>query len=129
MKPAIPRPRARADLRAEIIYYRKHAGKRIANELAGAADDALRHLQQNPGTGSPRIGQELDIPGLRSWRVSGFPLIWFYFEREDCLDVVRLLGERQDILSILNVPNAETRAAMAEGNEIAAARRARLKKT
>lgn len=129
MKPAIPRPRARADLRAEIINYRKHAGKRIANELAGAADDALRHLQQNPGTGSPRIGQELDIPGLRSWRVSGFPLIWFYFEREDCLDVVRLLGERQDILSILNVPNAETRAAMAEGNKIAAARRARLKKT
>jgi len=119
VKPAFLRPQARADLRAEIIYYRKLAGKHIANELAGAADDALRHLQQNPGTGSPRIGQELDIPGLRSWRVSGFPLIWFYFEREDCLDVVRLLGERQDILSILNAPNAE----------IIAARRVRLKQT
>jgi toxin ParE1/3/4 len=105
VKRAIPSPQARADLRAEIIYYRKHAGKPIANELAGAADDALQHLQQNPGTGSPRIGQLLDIPGLRSWRVSSFPLIWFYFEREDCLNVVRLLGERQDILPILNVPN------------------------
>ena len=66
--------------------------------------------------------------GLRSWRVSGFPLIWFYFEREDSLDVVRLLGERQDILSILNVPNAKTRAPMAEADEIIAARGARSKK-
>ena len=101
MKRAILRPQARADLHAEIVYYRKQAGKLIANQLAGAADDALQHLQQNPATGSLRIGQILEIPGLRSWRVSGFPLIWFYFEREDHLDVVRLLGERQDILVIL----------------------------
>jgi len=26
--------------------------------------------------------------------------VWFYFEREDHLDVVRLRGERQDILAI-----------------------------
>ncbi len=104
MKPAILRPQARIDLRAEIVYYRKHAGKAVAIGLAVAADDALRHLQQHPGTGSPRIGQDHDIPGLRSWRVSGFPLIWFYFERDDCLDVVRLLGERQDILVILSAP-------------------------
>ena len=102
MKPAFPRPQARADLRAEIVYYRKHADKPIALQLAGAADDSLQHLQQNPGAGSPRIGQILDIPGLRSWHVPGFPMIWFYFEREGCLDVVRLLGEWQDILSILN---------------------------
>ena len=102
MKPAFIRPQARADLRAEIFYYRKHAGNSIASRLVDAADDALRHLQQNPGTGSPRIGQILDVSGLRSWHVSGFPLIWFYFVRKDCLDVVRLLGERQDILSILN---------------------------
>lgn len=102
MKRAIPRPQARADLHAEIVYYRKQVGKLIANQLAGAADDALQHLQQNPGTGSPRIGQILEIPGLRSWRVSSFPLIWFYFEREDYLDVVRLLGERQDIMAILD---------------------------
>lgn len=72
-----------------------------------AARKALDPIEQNPGTGSPRIGQELGIPGLRSWCVSGFPLIWFYFEREDCLDVVRLLGERQDMLSILDVPEAD----------------------
>jgi len=102
VKSAIVRAQARADLRAEIVYYRKHAGRPIAHQLALAADDALQHLQQNPGTGSPRIGQVLEIPGLRSWRVSRFPLIWFYIERPDCIDVLRLLGERQDILAILN---------------------------
>jgi hypothetical protein len=29
--------------------------------------------------------------------LSGFPLTWFYFERDDYLDFMRLLGERQDI--------------------------------
>jgi toxin ParE1/3/4 len=33
--------------------------------------------------------------------VTGFPLVWLYFERDDHLDVIRLLGERQDILAIL----------------------------
>jgi hypothetical protein len=32
--------------------------------------------------------------------LSGFPLVWFYFERDDHLDFTRLLGERQDILGI-----------------------------
>jgi hypothetical protein len=27
--------------------------------------------------------------------------VWFYFERDGYLDFMRLLGERQDILSIL----------------------------
>jgi toxin ParE1/3/4 len=33
--------------------------------------------------------------------VAKFPLLWFYFERRDHLDVVRLLGERQDIPAIV----------------------------
>jgi toxin ParE1/3/4 len=41
------------------------------------------------------------MEGLRTWRIKGFPLIWFYFERADHLDVVRLLGERQDVVALL----------------------------
>lgn len=102
MKPAHLRPQALADRRESARYYRREASVRIAEEMVVASRQALDHIVQNPGTGSPRIGQELGIPSLRSWRVSGFPLIWFYFEREDHLDVVRLLGDRQDILAILS---------------------------
>lgn len=129
MKRAHLRPQTLADRKDAARYYRREASTRIAEDMVAAARMALDQIEANPGMGSPRIGQELGIPGLRSWRVSGFPLFWFYFEREDCLDVVRLLGERQDILSILNVPNAETRAAMAEADAISAARSARIKKT
>ena len=66
-----------------------------------ASNAALDQLELDPGIGSPALGISIDIPGLRSWRVAGFPLLWFYFERDNHLDVVRLLGERQDIATIL----------------------------
>lgn len=102
MKPAHLRPQALADRKDSVRYYRQAASTRIAEEMVMATREALNQIEQNPSIGSPHISLLLDIPGLRSWRVTGFPLIWFYFERENHLDVVRLLGERQDILSILN---------------------------
>ena len=102
MKPAHLRPQALADRKDSARYYRRVASTRISEDMVIAAREALDQIEQNPGMGSPGIGQQLDIPGLRSWRVSGFPLIWLYFEREEFLDVVRLLGDRQDILAILN---------------------------
>jgi len=38
-------------------------------------------IEVEPGIGSPVLGKVLDIPGLRTWRISKFPLLWFYFER------------------------------------------------
>ncbi len=102
MKPAHLRPQALADRKDYARYYRRVASTRISEDMVIAAKESLNQIEQNPGMGSPRIGQLLDIPGLRSWCVSGFPLIWFYFEREGFLDVVRLLGERQDIMAILD---------------------------
>ncbi|HLA33402.1 MAG TPA: type II toxin-antitoxin system RelE/ParE family toxin [Rhodocyclaceae bacterium] len=101
MKRAILRPQARADVKAEVRYYRQHAGRPTADKLAQAIDNALQLLQFEAGIGSSRIGELLDIPDLKNWRLTGFPLILLYFEREDFLDVVRLLGERQDIPTIL----------------------------
>ena len=39
--------------------------------------------------------------GFERGESQSFPLLWCYFERGDHLDVVRLLGERQDIAAIL----------------------------
>ena len=67
-----------------------------------AAIAALALIEHTPAIGSLRLGELCEIPGLRSWGIAGFPLRWFYFEREIRLDVVRLLGERQDIVAILS---------------------------
>ena len=69
--------------------------------LVNATNAALGRIELDPGIGSPAIGTMLDIPDLITWRVSKFPLLWFYFERKDHVDVVRLLGERQDLAEIL----------------------------
>lgn len=101
MKPARLRPRAEQDLIEAARYYAQEGGTALGARLFDAALAALKPIQRIPGMGSPRLGQLCDIPGLRSWGVEGFPLRWFYFERDDHLDVVRLLGDRQDIIAIL----------------------------
>lgn len=101
MKPAILRPQALRDQQGEVRYYRRQGGTRLAVQLVEASTAALDQLEREPGMGSPRFGQLLGIPGLRSWRVNRFPLLWCYFEHEDHLDIVRLLGERQNIGAIL----------------------------
>lgn len=79
----------------------EEGGTRGAVRLANATNTALDQIELDPGSGSPTLGKLLDTPGLRTWRVAKFPLTWCYFEREGHLDVVRLLGERQEIAAIL----------------------------
>ncbi len=101
MKPAVLRPQALLDQQGEVRYYRKQGGARLAVKLAKASNEALDQVEVDPGMGSPTLGKLLGIQGLRTWRVAKFPLLWCYFERKDHLDVVRLLGERQDIATLL----------------------------
>lgn len=101
MKPGVLRPQALRDQQGEVRYYRSEGGARVAVKLANATHAALDQLELDPGIGSPTLGKLLGVPGLRTWRVAKFPLLCCYFERGDHLDVVRLLGERQDIASTL----------------------------
>jgi len=101
LKPAKLRPQALRDQQGEVRYYRKEGGSRVAMEVVKATNAALDQIELDPGIGSPTLGKRLGISGLRTWRVGKFPLLWCYFERADHLDVVRLLGERQDIAAIL----------------------------
>jgi toxin ParE1/3/4 len=101
LKPALRRPQALRDQQGEVRYYRKEGGTRVAVKVIKATNAALDQIELDPGIGSPAVGKRLGIPGLRAWQVPKFPLVWFYFERADYLDVVRLLGERQDVAAIL----------------------------
>ena len=101
MKRAHLRPQAEADLLEATRHYATEGSVELAERMFDAAIAALAPIERMPGMGSPRLGQLCEIPGLRSWRVTGFPMQWLYFEAEDHLDVVRLLGDRQDIIAIL----------------------------
>jgi toxin ParE1/3/4 len=101
LKPARLRPQAEQDLVEAARYYAKEGGAALGEKVFDATLAALKPIQRMPGMGSLRLGELCEIPDLRSWGVAGFPLRWFYFEREDHLDIVRLLGERKDIIAIL----------------------------
>ena len=100
MKRCVLRPLVRDDRRAEVRYYRQEAAAKVAAKLIDALKKALGEIERHPAIGSPTLGQQLGIPGLRGWRIASFPLSLWYFERETHVDVVRLVGHRQDALAV-----------------------------
>ncbi len=84
-----------------VRYLVREGGISTGTKAFNAALAALRPIERMPRLGSLRLGLVCEIPGLRSWGVKGFPLYWFYFEAADHLDVVRFLGDRQNIAAIL----------------------------
>jgi toxin ParE1/3/4 len=101
LKRACLRPQAQADRVDAARHYASQGSVELAERMFDAAIAALEPLERNPKMGSPRLGQLCEIPGLRSWRVIDVPMQWLCFEAEDHLDVVRLLGDRQDIVAVL----------------------------
>ena len=62
-----------------------------------ALEAAFAHVARAPASGSPRYAQELDLPGLRSWPLERYPYLIFYMERDDHIDVWRVLHGQRDI--------------------------------
>ena len=96
-KPVVVRAAAHNDVLAAIDYYRREASARVALEFVDAIERAYQHISRHPASGSPRYGQELDLPGVRVWPVSGFPWLVFYVERTRRMDVLRILHGERDI--------------------------------
>ena len=88
--PIVLRERARIDVNEAVEHYLAEAPAAVALAFIDALDEAFRRLGEHPASGSPRYERELDLPGLRSWVVRGFPYLVFYAEREADIDVWRV---------------------------------------
>ena len=95
------RPTAEVDLAERARYYRSEGGAELGGRFFDTAIESLRIVDRIPSAGSLRIGELCGVPGLRSQRITGFPCGWFYFERVDHIDVVRLLAYAQDLETVL----------------------------
>ena len=96
-KPAVLRPAAVLDVEDATAYYVQEGGSALAMRWIDALESALRHISSRPATGSPRYATVLDLPGLRFWAVTRFPYLIFYLEREDHIDVWRVLHGQKNI--------------------------------
>ena len=103
-KPVIPRQHARRDTEEAVDHYLAIAGAKTALRLIDALQRAYAQIARHPGSGSPRYAQELGLAGLRSWPLKRFPYLVFYVERDDHIDVWRVLHGERDIPAWLREP-------------------------
>jgi len=96
-KPVIPREVARRDAAMAIEDCIETAGADVALDFVNQLEAAYSFIGKNPAAGSPRWAHELDLPGLRCWRLKRFPWLVFYLERDDHVDVWRILHAKRDI--------------------------------
>jgi len=96
-KPVVPREQTLQDVDAILDHYLSEDAQGAALGFIDALEAAYAHISRQPGSGSPRYAQELDIPGLRSWPLTRYPHLVFYMERSDHIDVWRVLHGKLDI--------------------------------
>ncbi len=95
---------ARRDVEAAIKYYVREAGSDVAQGFIDALRRAYRTIADHPAAGSPRYAHELALPGLRGHGLKRYPYLVFYVERDDHIDVWRVLHAHRDIPAWMQEP-------------------------
>ena len=107
LKPVVSRALASADAQGAIDHYIEEAGPDVALGFIDALQRAYASIGEAPATGSPRWAHELNIPGLRTMRLKGYPWLVFYIELEQHIDVWRILHAKRDIPAWMSEPASE----------------------
>lgn len=97
IKAVIPRVLANRDIEEIIEYYLAEQAERAALGFIDALEKAYVCLSSHPASGISRYAHELGIPGLLCWSLRRYPYLVFYTEREDHIDIWRVLHGRCDI--------------------------------
>lgn len=96
-KPVVPREIVHRDVDEAVACYLTEASANAALGFTNALASAYGHISRTPVAGSPRYAGELNLPGLRHWPLNGYPHAVFYVERDDHIDVWRVLHGQRDI--------------------------------
>lgn len=100
-KRIIIRPKASQDLDDHFAYIAEN-NLEAALQFFDLVRSTIAQLARMPGIGSLYSVENPCLQGLRKWAVKDFrKYLVFYFERDDAIEVVRILYAAQDISSIL----------------------------
>ena len=106
-KAVVPRELAKQDTDEAINYYLSENAPEAALGFIDALERAYSHISRHPGTGFSRYAHELNLPGLRFWPLQKYPHLVFYVERDDHVDVWRVLDGQRDIPVWMRGPSEE----------------------
>jgi toxin ParE1/3/4 len=93
----VHRALANSDIAEAIDHYLIEGGEDVALGFVDALEAAFKHVGRWPATGSPRYGHALDLPGLRFWPCTRHPYLVFYVEKDEQIEVWRVLHAGRDI--------------------------------
>jgi toxin ParE1/3/4 len=96
-KPIVPRELANSDVDEAIEYYLSEGAEQAALGFIDALEKAYTHIGRYRDAGSNRYAHELNLPGVRYCSLKRYPHLVFYVEREDHVDVWRILHGQRDI--------------------------------
>lgn len=105
-KLVVPRSVAQRDLEAIDDYLFRQGGWAAKEAFLRAFDDAVGRIAAFPQSGSPQHEFVLGVDGLRTWRVRGFHYLVLYIDRDEFVDLWRVLDGRRDLGLLLNDPGA-----------------------
>ena len=80
-----------------VAYLVQQQATDAALKMIGSLEAAYTYISKNAATGSTRYAHALDLPGLRTWPLTGHPYLIFYVEQDAHIDVWRVLHMSRDI--------------------------------
>lgn len=104
LRPVVPRAQAQRDIEAAIADYLAEGPEQAAIGFVDAMEQTFVHIGRYPASGSPRYAHELNLPGLRCWPLKRYPYLVFHVERDDHVDVWRILHGQRDIPAWMQEP-------------------------
>ena len=102
MKGIVPRELASKDVEEAIDHYLVEATAKVALGFVDEFEKAYAHIARFPASGSPRYAHQLGLADLRFWPLGRYPYLVFYVERDEHIDVWRVLHEQRDIPAWMN---------------------------
>ena len=104
-KPVIPRQRAVGDVDEIVDFYLSEGAESAALGFLDALEEGYGHIGANPATGSTRYAHQLGLPGLRCWSLAHYPHLVFFVERDEHIDIWRVLHGKRDIGAWMRDPS------------------------
>lgn len=102
VKGVVPRELANRDVDEAIDHYLVEASAKVALGFTDELEKAYAHIARHPASGSPRYAHQLGLADLRFWPLGRYPYLVFYVERDEQIDVWRVLHEQRDIPAWMN---------------------------
>ena len=94
-------PKASADVDEHFTYLAEE-NLEVALLFFDSVRQTFAQIARMPGIGSSYPVENPRFQGLRKWSVKGFKqYLIFYFEQDECIEIMRVLYARRDLEQVL----------------------------